>query len=171
MAEGSDLFGLRIEAGWREQAARHADRAGIESLREHFLHMQKLAFAGRPVLHAHRHQAQRVVADLHDRIHRDCRPGGHVTGEIRLGKRQPRRARRKIIGEEFGFPGQSRRNREAAIPDDLRSNPLPDFRLRERVERQREVGMGMNVDKAGREDQPSPVDFLHRGFGAPGPDC
>ena len=111
------------------------------------------------------------MADLHDGIHRYCRPGSHVAGEIRLGKREPRRACRKIVGEEFSLSGQSRRNGEAAIPDDLRSNPLPDFRFRHRVERQREVGMGMNVDKAGREDQPSPVDFLRRGFGAPGLDC
>jgi hypothetical protein len=165
VAESSDLFGLGVEAGRGEQAARHAERAGIERLREHFLHMAKLAFAGRPVLHAHRHQAQ------HDGIHRYCRPGSHVAGEIRLGKREPRRARRKIVGEEFSLSRQSRRNREAAIPDDLRSNPLPDFRFRERVERQREVGMGMNVDKAGGEHQSGRVDFLHRGFGTPGLDC
>jgi hypothetical protein len=165
MAESSDLFGLGVEAGRCEQAARHAERAGIERLREHFLHMAKLAFAGRPVLHAHRHQAQ------HDGIHRYCRPGGHIAGEIRLGERQPRRAGRKIIGEEFSFSRQSRGDGKAAIADDLRRHPLPDLGFRHRVERQREVGMGMNVDKAGGEHQSGRVDFLHRGFGTPGLDC
>jgi hypothetical protein len=110
VAESSDLFGLGVEAGRGEQAARHAERAGIERLREHFLHMAKLAFAGRPVLHAHRHQAQ------HDGIHRYCRPGGHIAGEIRLGERQPRRAGRKIIGEEFSFSRQSRGDRKPQLP-------------------------------------------------------
>ena len=167
LAERPHLFGFGIEPRGCEQPARHAERAGIERLREHFLHMEKLAVAGRPVLHAHRHQTQRVVSDLHDGIHRDCRPRRHVAGEIGLGEGQPGRACRKIIGEKVGLSGQGRRNREAAIADHLGGDPLADLRFRQRIERQGEVGVGMNVDEAGGEDPSGPVDLPRRGFGPP----
>src|SRR5580704_8285801 len=50
-AQCADFLGLCIEAGWREQAGRHAECASIESLSEHLLHMSKLAFVGGPVFH------------------------------------------------------------------------------------------------------------------------
>jgi hypothetical protein len=45
---------------------------------------------------------------------------------------------------------------------------LSDLGFRHRVERQREVGMGMNVDKTGGKHQPGRVDFPRRGFGTSG---
>src|SRR4051794_23736316 len=129
--------------------------------------MEKLAVAGRPVLHAHYHQAQRVVPDLHDGIHRDFRPRFHVAGEIGFAERQPRRACRKVIGEEVGLSGQGRRDREATIADHLGGDPLADLRLGERIERQGEVGVGMNVDKTGSEDSSGSVDLACRCFAPP----
>ena len=163
-AERPDLVGFGIEPRRREQPARHAERAGFERLREHFLHMAKLAVAGRAVLHAHRHQTQRVVSDLHDGVHRDGRPRFHVAGEIGFGEGQPGRAGRKIIGEEVGLSGQGRRDREAAIADHLGRDPLADLRLRQRIERQGEIGVGMNVDKAGGEHPAGPVDLPRQRF-------
>ena len=167
LAERPHLVGFGVEPRGCEQPARHAESTGFERLREHFLHMEKLAVARRAVLHAHRHQAQRVVPDLHDGIHRDCRPRRHIVGEIGFGEGQPGRACRKIMGEEVGLPGQGRRNREAAIADDLRGDPLADLCFRQRIERQGEVGVGMNVDEARGKDPSGPVDLPDRGFGPP----
>jgi len=69
----------------------------------HFLHVEKLTALRRAVLHAHCHQAQRVVSDLHDGIHRDCGPSSHVAGEISFSEGQQGRACGKIIGEKFFF--------------------------------------------------------------------
>jgi hypothetical protein len=129
--------------------------------------MAKLAFIGGPVFHAHRHQTQRVVSDLHDRIYARRGPCRHVTGEVGLDERQPRRACRQIMGKKFCLAGQGWGHREAAIANDLCGDTLADFGFGQRIERQGEVGMGMNIDKAGRQDAPARVNFLHRGFGPP----
>src|SRR5262249_11460249 len=80
---------------------------------------------------------------------------------------KPRRARRKIIGEQAGFSRQGRRNRKAAIADDFGGDSLADFRFRQRIERQGEVGVGVNVDEAGRENSPRPVDLPRRAVASP----
>ena len=71
------------------------------------------------------------------------------------------------MGEEFSLPGQGRRNREAAIADHLSGDPLADLCFRQWVERQGEVGMGMDVDKARGEDPSGPVDLARGGFTLP----
>ena len=56
-------------------------------------------------------------------------------------------------------------NREAAVADDLGGDTLPDLRLRQSIEWQGEVGMGMDVDEARSEDPSGSVDLSRGGFG------
>ena len=93
MAERDHLGGLRVGAGRREQARRHAERAGIERVFQQRDHLRELGRARRALRHAHHHQAQRVVADQHAGIHRSRRKRLQIIREARFAKRQPWRAR------------------------------------------------------------------------------
>ena len=146
--QGAQLVALAEAARRGEQAGRQAERAGLQPLRQHVLHVAQLRLARRAVFHAHRHQAKRVVADLHHGVHRDVGPAVHVAGEVGFLEGQPGGAARQILAERVDLAGQCRRDGEAAIADHLGRHPLADLGLGLRVERQGEVGMGMDVDEA-----------------------
>src|SRR5256885_8123389 len=52
----------------------------------------------------------------------------------------------------------ARRDREAAMSDNLGRDALADLALGLWVDRQGEIGVGLDVDKAGRDRQPRGVD-------------
>src|SRR6185369_1365785 len=54
--------------------------------------------------------------------------------------------------------GQGGRGRKSTVAGDLQRDALADLRLRPRVERQREVGVRVDVDEAGRDDLAAGVD-------------
>ena len=56
-------------------------------------------------------------------------------------------ARREAVGLDH-----DRRDRKSTIADDLERDALADLRLRARVERQREVRVGVDVDEPGGDD-------------------
>ena len=93
VTERADFLGLRVQAGRREQACRHTERARGQGLVEHLLHMLQLAVIRRPVVHTHRHQTQGVVPNLHHRVDRDLRPRLHIASEVGFAEGQPWRAR------------------------------------------------------------------------------
>ena len=76
-----------------------------------------------------------------------------VLGKARLAKRQPRRARAQIVLQQFDLAGQRRRDREAAMADDLRGDALAHLAFGLRIDRQREIGMRLDVDEARRDGE------------------
>ena len=78
--------------------------------------------------------------------------GAHVIGEACLHKIEPRCARAQILLERVGLAGERRGAGIAAMADDLGRHPLTHLALRQRHQRQRPVGMGLDVDEAGRDD-------------------
>ena len=128
--QGAQLVALAEAARRGEQAGRQAERAGLQSLRQHVLHVAQFGFARRAVFHAHRHQTQRVVADLHHGVHRDVGPAVHVAGKVGFLEGQPGGAARQILAERVDLAGQRRRDGEAAIADHLGRHPLADLGLR-----------------------------------------
>ena len=161
-AERQHLLRLRIAAGRGEQAGGKPERARLQRLGQHLLHVPELGVRGVAVLHAHRHQPQRVVPGLHDGVQRKRRPCVHVAGEVGLLEGQPGRARREVVAQHFHPAGQGGRNGEAAIADHLGRHALADLAFRLRVERQGEVGMGVDVDEAGGDGQAVCVDHPFR---------
>ena len=160
VAERDHLVGLRVGARRGEQAGREPERAGRERLLEQCGHGRELVRRRRAVRHAHDHQAQRVVADQHAGVHGGRRKRVEIIGKRGLPKRQPRRAGAEIVAEELDLAGQRRRDREAAMADDLRGDPLAHLALGLGIDRQREVGMGLDVDEAGRDHEACRVDHL-----------
>ena len=120
----------------------------------------ELGRRGRALLHAHDHQAQRVVPDQHAGIHGGRRKRVEIVGKARLAERQPGRARAEIIAQQLDLSGQHRRDREPAMADDLGRHALAHLALGLGIDRQREVGMGLDVDEAGRDREPGGVDHL-----------
>ena len=162
MAERDHLGRLRIGARRGEQPGRQAERTGGEPLLQQRDHLRKLGRRGRALLHAHDHQAQRVVPDQHAGVHRGRRKGVEIVGKRRLAERQPRRARAQVIAQQLDLAGQHRRDREPAMADDLGRHALAHLALGLGIDRQREVGMGLDVDEAGRDREPGGVDHLGR---------
>lgn len=145
-AERMQFIRFAVTASSDKQSRRKPKRTSVQLFFEHLLHMEQLAVVRRAVLHSHRHQAQRFVADLHNRVHRNIRPGIHVVREIRLLEGQPRRAAGEISLQLFDLLRKRRRHREAAITDNLGRHTLPNLPFRLRVKQQGEVGMRVNVD-------------------------
>jgi hypothetical protein len=157
-AQRHDLGGLGEAAGRGEEARRQAERAGVQPLVQQRAHLIELAGGRGAVFEPHRHQPQRVVADQHAGIDRDRREGVEVLREAHLAERQPGRAAAQVIGEELRLAGQNRRDRKSAMADDLGRDALPDLAFGFRVDRQCEVGMGLDVDEAGGDRQARRVD-------------
>jgi hypothetical protein len=107
------------------------------------------------------------VSDLHNGIHGNLGPCGHVAGKLGLAEREPRRARGQIMSEELRLAGQGGGHREAAIANNLCCDTLPDLRFGQGIEGQGEVGMGMDVDEARGEDAPGRVNLPRRAFAPP----
>ena len=104
----------------------------------------------RPLRHAHDHQAQRGVPDQHAGIHCGGGKGVEIVRERGFRERQPWRAGTEILAQQFDFACKRRRHREAAVADDLGRHPLAHLALGLGIDRQREVGMGLDIDEAGR---------------------
>jgi hypothetical protein len=152
LAEFDELLAFGVRSGRREQARRHAVGAGVERFDQQPFHVVELVGFGRAVLHPHGHQAKRVVTDQHDAVDRGRRIGPDVVGEGGIDEVEPWRARPQILGERFGLSRQCRRAAEAAMADHLGRDALADFAFRQRHQRQRPVGVGLDVDEAGGDD-------------------
>ena len=153
VAERDHFVGRRVGAGRREQARRHPERAGLERVFQKRDHLRQLGRARRALGHAHDHQAQRVVADQHAGIHRSGRKRVQIIRKARFAERQPRRARAQIILEHLDLAGQRRRDRKAAMADDLGGDALAHLAFGLRIDRQREIRMGLDVDEARRHGE------------------
>ena len=116
-------------------------------------HRVELGRGRRAVRHAHHHQAERVVADQHAGVDGGRREAVEIIGKGQLAERRPRRRRRQIVLQQFDLAGQRRRDREAAMADDLGGDALADLALGLGIDRQREVGMGLDVDEARRDGE------------------
>ena len=84
------------------------------------------------------------------------------SGKAHFAERQPRRRRRQIIPQQLDLAGQRRRDREAAMADDLGGDALADLALGLGIDRQREIGMRLDVDEARRDGEAGGVDGLFR---------
>ena len=139
---------------------RKPERAGVEAFFEQRDHAAQLVRRRRARFHAHHHQAQRVVPDQHAGVDGGRRKGVEIVGKRRLAERQPWRARAEIIAQQFDLAGKARRDREAAMADDLGGDALAHLALGLGIDRQREVGMGLDVDEARRHREAGGVDDL-----------
>ncbi len=148
-----DLVALGIAAGRREQPGREAQRARVQPVFEQRRHLRQFGRGRRPRRHAHHIEPQGVMADQHAGVDRDRREIVEIFGETGLAERQPRRAGAQIIADQFELAGQHRRHRKPAMADDLGRHPLAHFAFGLGVDRQGEVGMRLDVDKARRHRQ------------------
>ena len=73
VAKLDQLLAPGVRPGRCEQPRRQAQRAGRQGFLEQRLHVLELGRLGRPVLHAHGHQPERVVADQHGEVDRSRR--------------------------------------------------------------------------------------------------
>ena len=105
------------------------------------------------------------MADQHAGIHRGRRKAIEVLGKARLPKRQPRRARAQIVLQQFDLAGQRRCDREAAMADNLRGDALAHLAFGLGIDRQREIGMRLDVDEARRHREALGIDHPPRGAG------
>jgi hypothetical protein len=152
-------------AGRGEEAGGQADGAGRQALVEQPSHRGPLVVGRRTVVQPDGHQAQRVVADLHDHVHRGGRKPVHVLGEARLPDLDPGGEAGQILLKQGGAPGQRRRDGEPAVTDHLGRHALAHLALGPRRIGQREVRVGLDVDESGRHDQAPGVDRAARGSG------
>ncbi len=162
VGERDQLVGCRVGAGRGEQAGGEAKRAGLQRLLQERGHRVELGRGRRSRLHAHHHETQRIVADQHAGVHGGRRKRGEIIGKGERAERQPRRARAEVVAQELDLAGQRRRDREAAMADDLGGDPLAHLRVRGRIDRQGEVRMSLDVDEARTDGEPGAIDRLHR---------
>ena len=165
VAERRHLVGLRVGARRREQAGRHArarrlaarPRAARSSRRARpcvgarsampiTISRSVLWPTSMPAFTDGRREACR---DIRESV--SSRNGVHGA----LG--------RQIIPQQLDLAGQRRRDREAAMADDLGGDALADLALGLGIDRQREVGMGLDVDEARRDGEARGVDGFRRG--------
>ena len=159
----------RGDPGGVLEPGRQAGRARIHRLAHHRLQATDLAHGERAQLEARHVQAQRAVRHERYDVHR--RPGRRERGQVVLERaRRPRvlpfapaaerRHPRCLDGVRL-----DRRQAMAAVADGDGCDALQRARLRAAVDEQREVGVRVNVDDAGRDDQASDVDDFERSVG------
>ena len=158
VAKLDQLLAPGVRPGRREQPRRQAQRPGRQGFLEQRLHVLELGRRGRPVLHAHGHQPERVVADQHGEVDRSRRIACRVLGEGGLPKIEPRGTRPQVARQCLGLAGQDRCHRKPAMADDLGGHPLAHLALGLGHEGQGEVGVGLDVDEAGCHDQAPGLD-------------
>jgi len=100
------------------------------------------------------------VPDEHAGVDRDGRERIEVFRKAHFSERQPRRASAQIIRQKLSLPWQHRRDREAAMADDLGGDALSHFAFRLWIDRKDKVGMGLDVDEAGRHSEAACIDDL-----------
>ena len=170
-----DRLAVAVGVGERERG-READPAGIDRLVQQPHHPVDL-LGGRLVadgVRSHHVAAQRAVADVEHRVHRDVavesveivaesRP---VPGHAVLEGRQrhaldPRHHAPEVVGVLLG----ERREGEAAVAVGDRGDAVHGGRRRLRVPEQLRVVVGVGVDEAGGDDEAVGVDRLGGGLG------
>ena len=161
-AERDHLGGLRVGAGRGEQPRREPERAGVECFLQQRDHLRQFVRRRRPIGHAHDHETERVVTDQHAGVHGGRGETVEVSGKGCFLERQPWRARAQIVAQELDLARQRRRDREAAMADDLGGHALAHLALGLGIDRQREVGMRLDVDEARRHRQSGGVDHFPR---------
>jgi hypothetical protein len=149
-------------AGRGEEAGGQADGAGRQALVEQPSHRGPLLLGRRAVVQPDGHQAQGVVADLHDHVHRGGREAVHVPGEARLRDLDPGGEAGQVLLEQAGAPGHGWRDGEPAVTDHLGRHALEHLALGPRRVGQREVRVGLDVDEPGRHHQAAGVDRAAR---------
>ena len=115
----------------------------------------------RAVRHAHHHQARACCGRPACRRSPRSPESVEILRETSVSRNGVHGARRRqIILQQFDLAGQRRRDREAAMADDLGGDALADLALGLGIDRQREVGMGLDVDEARRDRETGGVDGL-----------
>ena len=157
--QGLDLGGRRARGRGVGEAARHADRAGVERFLQSLAHPSQLGVIGRPVERAHRSDAQRRMADEACRVERRRRlaEGGEILGETAV----------TIIGvvadqierRRWRFIEQQRREADPAIAGHHGGNALAGLGRHFRGVKKRAVVVGVHVDKTGRDDLAADIHF------------
>ena len=102
------------------------------------------------------------MTDQHAGVHGGRGETVEVSGKGCFLERQPWRARAQIVAQELDLARQRRRDREAAMADDLGGHALAHLALGLGIDRQREVGMSLDVDEARRHRQSGGVDHFRR---------
>jgi hypothetical protein len=149
-------------AGRGEEPRRQAGGARREPFLEETAHRGQLVAGRGAILHPDRHQAQRVVADLHDRVHRGRREAIQVAGEARLLDLDPGGEAGQVLLEQPRAARQCRRHRQPAMADHLGGHALGHLALGSGRIGQREVRVRLDVDEPGRHHQAAGVDRAAR---------
>ena len=156
--QGDHFLGLGKDPRCREQAGGQPQRASLQGLLQQMLHQGQLVGPGRSILHPHGQESQRIMAHLHDGIHRGGREGVEIVSEGGFTKLQPGGAGGQVIAQHLDPSWQRRRGGEAAVAQHFGGDALADLALRPWIQRQGEVGVRVNVDKAGRDHLSGGID-------------
>jgi len=167
LQERVQLRRSREGSGRGEEPRGEPGGAGGEPLLQEPPHPGQLPVVGRAVIEAYRHRAQSVVADLHRGVHRGRGKAIHVLGESAGARLDPGSEAREILLKQPRAARRRGRDREAAMTDHLGGHPLEYLAFRRGRIGQREVGVGLHVDEAGRDDEAVHVE--RRAGGGPVP--
>ena len=164
LAHRDELVLVGAALGRVLEAGRVAPGSLLERLVEEVAHPRQLVRSRRPVLEADHRQPDLAVRGEAEHVDRRRRllealevARGRRPGERHVGRVPVDRLRRELLVEE-------REAAEAAVADDLERDALVHGARRARVDEQREVGVAVDVDEAGRDDLAGRVDL-----GAPPP--
>ncbi len=163
--QGGDLVRIRVAGGGVDQPRGEAKGPGLHGLVHQGPHVRQLGVRGWAVLHAHRRTAHGGVPHQRHHVHPQRR---HARQELVEGapvEGQPAVHEGHVLAKQRVALGHDGRRGEAAVARDLRRHALLGLAAGHRVERQVEVGVGVDVDEARREHAPRGV----HGFPGLGP--
>ena len=149
LRERHQLVELRVRVGRVDEARRDAPRALPHRVADEAAHLRELGGGRRALLVVHDDLAHLAEAHVRQDVHRgalaaerrevagEVGPVGADAGAARVGRRAGRRL--------------ARRDR-SAFANHLGRDALPDLAFRVAVHEEREVGVRVRVDEAGRDD-------------------
>ena len=160
-AERDHLVRLGIGAGGGEQAGRKPERARPRARPPASAIMAASSAGVGDRLAMPMTMRRRVLwPDQHAGVHGGGGKAVEIVRERRRLERQPGRARAQVVAQQLDLARQRRRDREAAMADDLGGDALAHLALGLGIDRQGKVGMGLDVDEAGRDREAGGVDDL-----------
>ncbi len=138
-------------------------RALAHRSRDQVRHLRDLLRRGRSRVVAEHHAPHLLAGDVRDGVHRDALPLEPI--EV-LGERRPVDAWPVARLGRKSVP----RRRRRALAGDVERDALPDLALRRAVGQQRHLGVRVEVDEAGRDDQARRIDRPSRRLAVERPD-
>jgi hypothetical protein len=152
-----------VHAGHVLQAGGQPDRARVERRLKIAAHRRPLRRIGFAVGQAHRPLAQRAVSGKRCDVDGDAAFGhpAQVSRQIVPVQRHPGPIQPAALPRELR-PGLGQSQREAAVAHDLRGHALRQRGLHARREQHGQVGVGVDVDKAGADEAAGGVDHAPR---------